>query len=305
MRSVFEKNGITWVKVTEPNRGDFKFVKNLFPFHPLVIESIESPTLHPALEQYKDHLFLILHFPIIYRDASKNKAVEVDFLITKNTLVTLTYEPYAQLDKMFKKFEKDEELQNELLGEHTGKLVHGTIEWLMKSLLNDLDFLEETVTDIEDRIFEEKHASIIEEISNVRRDILDFRRTTAPHQTILKQLLPQVAKEFYGNDMEPYFVDLARNESKVRHLIENHKETIEALHATNESLTSNRVSKIVTLLTIFSTIILPLNFMASLWGMNHEFLPLRDGPYDFWVLLTLMFVIGATLIIYFRHMKWL
>ncbi|MBI4118147.1 MAG: magnesium transporter CorA family protein [Parcubacteria group bacterium] len=305
MRSVFEKNGITWVKITEPGKGDFKFIKNLFPFHPLVIESIETPTLHPALEKYKDHLFLILHFPIIYRDQSKNKAVEVDFLITKNALVTLTYESHPQLDELFKKFQKDEEWQNELLGDNTGKLVHGIIEWLMKSLLSDLDFLEETVTDIEDRIFDEKHASIIEEISNARRDILDFRRVTAPHQTILKQLLPQVAKEFYGAEMEPYFVDLARNESKIRHLIENHKETIEALHATNESLTSNRVSKIVTLLTIFSTIILPLNFMASLWGMNHEFLPLRDGPYDFWVLLGLMLLIGSTLIFYFRYKKWL
>ena len=304
MRSVFEKDNITWVKVSKPNRGDLKFIKNAFQFHPLVVESIETPTLHPALESYKDHLFLVLHFPIIYRDTSRNEAVEVDFLITKKILITITYTTYKRLDTFFAELVKNQYIQEQFINHHTDKLVHGIIDELMKFLVGDLDFLEGAVTGIEDKIFEEKHDSIIEEISHVRRDILDFHRITGPHQTILK-LLPSAAEKFYGPEAEPYFVDLARNESKIRYLIENHKNTIEALHETHEALISNRFTKIITLLTIFSGIILPLNLIASIWGMNHAYIPLRDGKYDFWIVFAIMGFIAAALFVYLRHNRLL
>jgi len=304
MQQIFQKNGITWIKINQPSPEDIEYVKTAFRFHPIVIKSIVSPTFHPAIESYKDHLFLILHFPIIYQNQKTNVAVEIDFLITKKLLITITYKNHPVLDEFFNEISRDKKLQRQFINNHTGKLVYGIIDGLMSSLINDLDFLEQEVTRIEDKIFEGQHATIVEEISQARRDILDFKRIASPLQTVLK-LLPDIAAKFYDKEIKPYFTDLLTAESKIRHLIENHKETIESLNSTNESLLSNKVSKIITLLTIFSAVILPLNFLASIWGMNHRFLPFRDGPNDFWIVAGVMAVIAFILILIFRRQKWL
>lgn len=303
-RNEFIKNGIKWINVSEPDDPDIQYIKSLHDFHPLVVDSITSPTLHPTIEDYENHFFLILHFPIIYRDTSRNVTAEVDFLVIKNTLITITYINYPKLNDFFIKFSDSVEYQNYYGGDNTGKLLYGIIEWLFHSLVDDLDFIEEQITHIEDKIFERKHESIVEEISHVRRDVLDFRRVVSPTQTVIK-LLPSLIAKFYGKEIEPYFIDLLTIESKVRHLIENHKETIDALYETNESLVSNQISKIITVLTIFSAIILPVNLIASLWGMNHIKMPLRDGPYDFWIIIGLMIAIALILIAIFKKKKWL
>ncbi len=304
MRNEFSENEIKWVNINNPDNNDIEYIKSLYAFHPLVIESIISPTLHPTIEEYENHLFLILHFPIIYKNEDRNEAMEVDFLITKNLLITITYHDYPKLNEIFEKFRTNKKIDNQSINTNTGKLVYSIIDLLLNSLINDLDFLEEQVTNIEDKIFEKHHPAIIEEISHARRDVLDFKRTISPIKTVAS-LLPTTMGKFYGKEIIPYFVDIITTESKIRHLIENHKETIDALYETNESLVSNRISKIMTILTIFSAIILPVNLLASLWGMNQQYMPLRDGPYDFWIVTGAMVIIVLTLITIFKKKHWL
>ena len=174
----------------------------------------------------------------------------------------------------------------------------------MGSLIHDLDFIEGEVRRIEDIIFAKQGPDIVEDISHARRDILDFRRILLPSEQVLKQL-PEIAKKFYGDEMEPYFADILTAEGKIQHLIENHKETIEALNATHESLLSNKISGIITVLTVFSAVIMPLNLIASIWGMNQRFMPLRDGLYDFWIVMASMGVMLAIFLALFRYKRWI
>src|SRR3989344_4530001 len=303
-KEVLEINKAKWIHIKKPSKDDIKFIKSSFLFHRLVMESINQPTLHPAVDEYGDHLFFILHFPVIYRERIANKAAEVDFLVTKNLLITVTYHTYDRLEELFEKLNQDEELRAKFAAHSTGPLVYGLLDWLLGSLIHDLDFIEAEVTRIEDKIFKKQGPEMVEDISHARRDILDFRRILLPSEMVLKTL-PDTAKKFYGEAMEPYFADLITVEGKIQHMIENHKETIEALNATHESMLSNRISGIITLLTIFSAIIMPLNLIASIWGMNHAYLPLRDGPYDFWLIIGVMSVFLIAFIFIFRRKNWI
>ncbi|OGF62611.1 hypothetical protein A2926_00990 [Candidatus Giovannonibacteria bacterium RIFCSPLOWO2_01_FULL_44_40] len=303
-KEILTTEHVKWAHINKPSRADVDFIKKSFNFHPLVAESILQPTLHPAIEDYGDHLFLILHFPVIFRERVANIAAEVDFLITKNTLLTITYQTYERLDELFEKLASDEELRTKFLNHHTGPLVYSTIDWLLGSLIHDLDFIEGEVRRIEDIIFAKQGPNIVEDISHARRDILDFRRILLPSEQVLKQL-PEIAKKFYGDEMEPYFADILTAEGKIQHLIENHKETIEALNATHESLLSNKISGIITVLTVFSAVIMPLNLIASIWGMNQRFMPLRDGLYDFWIVMASMGVMLAIFLALFRYKRWI
>lgn len=303
-KRIFQKDNLKWVYINQPTQEDLDYLKNTFDFHPLISESIVNPTLHPALEEYKDHLFLILHFPVIFREKVANLALEVDFIFTKNTVITITYQTYQRLEEFFEKISEDLATQKRLQNHQSGKLVYGIIDSLLSNLINDVDFLELEITRIEDEIFEMPSHQIVEDISHARRDILDFRRIITATQPVL-EILPQAAVKFYGDDMDPYFTDLVTTEHRIRHLVENHKETIEALNATHESLLSSRTSSVIGVLTVFSAILLPLNFIASLWGTNYEYLPLSHHPYGFWILAGAMVLIAIGLVAIFRYKRWL
>lgn len=299
-------NGLRWIHAMKPDEKDIEYIKNIHPFHKLVLESIENPTFHPLFEDFEDHFFFVLHFPVIYRGWEKNDIVEVDFLVTKESIITVAYEDFKNINEIIDNFRKDEEIRNQVKTKNSAILLHHIISELFSRLLLHLDVVEEELDKIETEIFQrsKKRMQIVEDISNIRMDILDFWRTVRPQQQVLKSL-PEKARKFYDQSAEPYFFDLLNTEERIRNIIENQKETIESLHQTNESLMSGNTNNIISLLTIFSTIILPLNFVASLWGMNHVVMPLRDGPIDFWIVVSGMTALAAIMLAVFRKIRWL
>lgn len=299
-------NGLRWIHAVSPQKKDIEYIKNIHPFHNLVLESIESPTFHPLFEEFEDHFFFVVHFPVIYRGWEKNDIVELDFLVTKESIVTVAYQDFKNLDEIIGDIRNNNEIREQLHTQNSGILLHYIIDKLFSKLLSHLDVVEEELDKIETFIFHkgQKRIDIVEDISNARMDILDFWRTVRPQQAVFKTLSEKV-KKIYDISAEPYFVDLLNTEERIRNIIENQKETIESLHQTNESLMSSNTNNIISLLTIFSTIILPLNFIASVWGMNHIFLPLRDGPWDFWIVISGMAALAVLMLTVFRKIRWL
>ncbi len=298
-------NGIRWINVEKPSADDLKFIAELFDFHPFITESIVAPTLHPLAELFSDHLFLILHFPLIERNREPNHVVEVDCLITKNLLVTITYMPFENLDIIFKSVQKSITLKKQLSGKHSDFLVYYIVDRLFKKQFEDLDFFEREITRIENMIFKEDERITVEDIAHTRKDIIDFRRPLKPQVTVLNSFIEKVTYLYGKKSMGPYWADLLTSEDRIRNIIDNQKETLDVLYQTNESLISSKLSHIIAVLTIFSAIILPLNLVSSIWGMNQRVMPLRDGPNDFLILIGIMATVTVLLLLYFRKNRWI
>ncbi|MCR4322604.1 MAG: magnesium transporter CorA family protein [Candidatus Azambacteria bacterium] len=303
-RRELEINGIKWIYINKPSPKDIEQINEVYPFHPLVMESIVAPTFHPFIEDFKGHLFLILHFPIIYPGHQANKIAEIDFLITEKTLVTITYIDFPRFDQLFRTLQEDGKLQEQFARMHTGFLLYYIIDRLFQAHMKDLDFLEKEVTRIEDKIFEKHGRLTIEDISNVRRDIVDFRRPLKYQLSALASFRDK-AERFFGKDFTPYLLDLSVNEERIITLIENQKEMMDVLYETQTSLMADHISQIMRVLTIFSAIVLPLSLVTSIWGMNHAAMPLRDGPFSFWIVIILMTIVGVGLMLFFRKKRWL
>ena len=179
----FVINGLKLFWLIRPDVHDIERLEKIFPFHPFVIESIKAPTLHPLIEDYDDHLFIILRLPIIYQTRQANNIAEVDFLITKNILVIITYIDFRDLNEILGNVSGGYVAQKDILRlreNHTGHLLYLIIDHLFQKLIHNLDIMEEEITKIEDKIFQKHDHAMVEEISHVRRDILDFKRPRNP-----------------------------------------------------------------------------------------------------------------------------
>ena len=303
-RAEVSAGNLKWIHIDKPKKEDFVFLQELHPFDPIVMDYVSTPTLHPSLEEFGDNVYFILHFPVIYQTQRHNKTAEVDFLMTKSVLITITYERYERLEKLFASCEEDQALRSRYFRSHSGYILYLILERLYQQMINDRDHIEKSIDALERDLFSSEDEMLVERISEVGRDILDFRRVFKTQSSVLA-LLPNALERMLGGDSIPKFSNVIVTQARIEQLLDSHKETIDTLLATHRTLADSRTSRILKVLTLFSAIILPLSLVAGIWGMNQRFLPLRDGPNDFWVVIAIMLTIAMALALIFRRAKWM
>jgi len=251
-----------------------------------------------------DHTSLV-HFPIYNPREKTTKSMELDFLITKNTLITVRYAKIKPLQEFWRDCEIDKTVyfQNS-----PAFLLHCMLEKLNSFSFRQIDHITRKINDVEKRIFEvrgtKEEEKLVESITLIRRDILDFRRTIKPQSTILRSLKAR-GVAFFGKRMGPYFTDIIGDHLRVWDLLENHKETIESLQEANDSLLSNRTNLVMKVLTMFAVVVFPLTLLAGIFGMNTHYLPIVGTKYDFWIVVGIMLAGTAFMLAIFRKKKWL
>jgi magnesium transporter len=145
----------------------------------------------------------------------------------------------------------------------------------------------------------------VRDISNVKQEIINFRKVIRPQRPVLRDL--ERVKERYLSpdmDLEIYFDDIVDAHERIWDMLENYKEVVEALEETNESVISHRVNDILRVLTSISVIVLPLTLLASIWGMNVR-VPGQGNLTDFYVIAGVMVILLVGMVAFFRKRGWL
>ncbi len=296
---------INWIDIKNPSKKDLDYLKKNFDFHPVTLKELLSPTLRPKVEHYDHYLYMVIHFPIYNSGKQTTESVETDFLITKDTLVTVHYEELPPMKKIWGECHVDETSREHNFGETTAFLLYNILQTLYNFSLRQLDHISKKINQIENQMFKEKGSEIIvEKISFARRDVLDFRKTIKPQKTIINSLKIR-GVEFFGKKMRPYFMDIIGDYMRVWNLLESHKETIQALRETNDSLVSNRTNKIMKALTVFAVIVFPLTLLATIFGMNAKNSPIIGHRYDFWIIFGFGLLATFAMLIFFKRKKWI
>lgn len=291
-----------WTHLETPSADDVMEIAKNCDLHPLVAEELLRPTFRSKVEVYDSYLYLILHFPHFdARDASQS--AEIDFVIGKNFFITTQYTRIPALEQFISACETDK-LKSKQYVTSTGELLYHLLSALFINSFQELERIDKIISAVEDIIFKERNRDYVEDISLLRREILDFRRTINPQQSVL-QSLEQEGKIFFGKSMQPYLNRITTDYLRIWHILENFKETIEALHETNESLLSFRTTEITKNLTIIAFIVLPLTLLANVFGMNVSFSPIVGSPYDFWIIVSIMLAGTIGMFIFFKWKKWI
>lgn len=300
----FQYQNITWIDIQDPKPKDIDYLRQNFQFHEMVLGELIPPGHRAKVEQYGDYLFFILYYP--YFDEQKREIVskELDILVTKTHIVTSHYEPISPLKALWGKIQHSKDAQLEPLSGNTGVLLSHIIRGILEKTLVKLEFIEKQVDDIEKEIFKGKEREMVPEISVARRDIIDFRRILAPQKAIIDSLAAE-GPVFFGRNLEPYFADLTGIFGIVWNEIEQNRETIQALAETNESLLATKTNEAIKVLTVLSVLFLPITFMANLWGMNIDAMPLGEHLVGFWIVIGVMAAVLLLTTLYFKLQKWL
>ncbi len=294
---------ITWTNIEKPMAEDIEVLRRNYNFHPLDLEDCLSRIERPKIDEYEDYLFIVMHFPVYDPDQRISKPSEVDFFIGAGYLVTVHDGILRPIYQLFDDCQRYERTRAKHMGRGASRLLYGVIDALVDYCFPILDKVDANIHAIEEEVFTEDMRRVVQGISTIRRDIIALRRIIRPQIAIVANL-EQKDRPFIREDLDVYFGDIVDHLNKAWDILEDHREVVEGLSETSDSVISYRINEVMRILTIISVVLLPLTLLSGIYGMN-IYLPLARHPLSFIFILGLMILVAGSMLFYFKRQGWL
>jgi magnesium transporter len=300
-----EAAGLTWVHVDRPDAETAQELADRFGWHPLDVEDILSKRQRPKVDEYPDerYLFAVLHFPVYDKAIQRLNAAEIDIVLGQDYLVTLPATELLPVTRLFRRCAEDPAFREQLFAKGSGRLLYEVLDDLFDYCFPILDKIGHKLDTVEDEMFEGRAEDVVRDLSNVKQEIISYRKIIKPERSTLR-LLERRVEQFLPEELDLYFDDIVDAAERIWDLLDNFKEVVEALESTNESVISHRQNDVLRLLTIISVTMLPLTLITSIFGMNVLF-PGEGSHEAFWIILAVLVATLAGSLIFFRYKRWL
>src|SRR3954453_17427498 len=297
-----EANGLRWINIERPRAIDRAWLEEHFDFHPLDYEDLFSRNQRPKVDENDGSLFLALQSPRYDSRVKRLNAVELDVFVGPDYVITCPNEPIDSLEYLFARAERDDEAREALFAKGAGYLLYRIVDNAVDASFPMLRKIGNKLEDLEEDIFEGRSQEIVRDLSNAKQEIINFRKIVRPMRAALRDL--DRTRRYVEGELEVYFDDIVDASERIWDMLENDKEVVEALEATNESVLSHRLNDVLRFLTAFSVLFLPLTLIASIWGMNVK-VPGEQQMSGFWIIIGVMVAVLAGLLGLFKRRGWL
>lgn len=296
---------LVWVNLESPTADEVREIMKEFGLHPIVGEELLITTSKPKVDVYKNYIYLILHFPTLSKDEKdSHTGKEIDFVVGKNFIITTAYDTVEPLHNFSKIFEVNAILDRSEIGDHAGFIFYYMIKKLYRSMGQELDHLKSSLHQAESHIFSGKSKKMVQELSEIGHDLLDFKQATKSHGEVL-DAFSSAGQKFFGSDFEYHLNDIISEYRKTYNGIESNKDFLTELRETNDSLVSTQQNEIVKNLTVMAFLTLPASLIASIFNMSTSDMPIVGQAGDFWIIIIIMLAISICMFTYFKHKDWI
>jgi magnesium transporter len=294
---------LRWINIERPGPVDRAWLQEHFDFHPLDYEDVASRNQRPKIDEYPDYLFIVLHFPVYDKSVGRLNTAELDMFVGPDFLITLPNRPIPPVEYLFERCRASDEMREQLLSKGPGYLLYKIVDDSFDYCFPMLRKMGNKLEQVEEDIFMGRSEELVRDISNVKQEIINFRKIIRPQRSTLRDL-ERTKQRYMAADLDVYFDDIQDASERIWDMLENYKEVVEALEETNESVISHRVNDILRVLTSISVIVLPLTLLASVWGMNVG-VPGQGSHTAFWIVIGAMLTLLLGMLGYFRRRGWL
>jgi len=294
---------ITWIDSENPTKDEVRGLMDELELGPEVAQDILLPTYKDKISLFKNHIYLILHFPAFKHTHNKSHRQEIDFVLGKKFIITNYYESIDAMEKYAKIFEVNSILEKNETDIGPGELFISMMRTIYQSLADELDSINYLLRDVEKNIFNGKEKEMVFELSRIGREIVNFNHIIAPHGNILEKL-KELGEKFLSKNFALELDETINDYYKISRTLENIIEILHELRETNNSLLSTKQNEIMKVLTIMAFVTFPLTLISSIFGMNTKYLPIIGITGDFWIVMGIMIIIAASFFIYFKSKKW-
>lgn len=301
-----KSEGLLWVSLEKPTNEEVKEVlADRFQFHPLAVEDCLSLNYQPPkVDDFSDYLFIIVHALrsncAVDQLDKEFATIEFNCFLSQNYLVTVyRAADMPAVQAVWERLKR----HHRLLERGTGILCYTLLDYMIDEYLPFLDAMDEEIDRLENEIFATPKTSLLQRVLVLKHSIITLRRILSPQREVMNRLsrdeFPQIAPEH-----RIYYRDLYDHLVRLQDLSEGTRDTITGTIEAYLSVTSNRMNEIMKTLAIISTIFLPLSFVASVYGMNFDYMPILEWRYGYYYIWGIFIIMAAGMVWLFRRRGW-
>jgi magnesium transporter len=289
-----------WVDLKAPGDAERQLLSEVFAFHPLSVEDAVSALQFPKIEAYPGYLYVVLHGIDAEPQETQFATRDVDFFLGRNYLVTVHDGDSHSINAIREVCTRHEHI----LKEGPVALMHRIVDRMIDNYRPVFEEIEARVGRLEEEAFA-GHERLSRRVMRLKRDVSSMRRVLVPQRDAIGRLarreFPMISDEMTYRFRDVYDHVVRWTEEAILF-----QDRITGIFEVNLSSVSNRLNQVMKLLTVMSTIFLPLTVLTGMWGMNIEIPHLPGGPEaQFWWIGGLMIVIIGAMLVFFRRNKWL
>ena len=299
--NIEDKTSVNWIDIV--GLKDIKIIQDIgekFNLHKLLLEDVLNTTHQPKMEAYGDCLFTLVKI-LKYHEETNNTTIEqISFVIFENTLIT--FKEFA--DDVFSNVMERIETGTNIRKNEADYLFYGLLDAIVDGYFLELEKIDDKIDLLEEELMINPQKRLLQEIYELKREMIYIRNSIWPLRNIISNL---TTNEFQLiNEKTIYYLrDIHDHIIQIIDIMETYRDILSGMLDTYLSSIGHKTNEVMKVLTIFSTIFIPLTFLAGVYGMNFHNLPELKWKYGYFIFWIISIMIFIGMIRYFRKKRWI
>jgi len=284
-----------WIDFHQPSKEEIEFLRTPLSFHPLAIEDCIHHLQRPKLDYYENYVFFVtqaLNPKIIERE-------EVNFFLSRNYIVTFHHKPSTEIEEVWNRLNQSTSVDQW----DPSHVFYHVLDKMVDNYFPLVNQIDDILNEIDENSKGRSMESLLKDLFDTRHDLLSLRHTISPMRDLLYRILnSQRLTSIQGKIA--YFSDIYDHLLKLTEMIEASRELATDIRDSYISINSNETNHVMKVLTVITTIFMPLTFIVGVYGMNFKYMPELSWKYGYFGALVLMLFIAVGMTVWFMKKGW-
>lgn len=297
--SKLQPERVNWINLDGLNNQDIiEKLQSHFNLHSLLIDDLLSDQ-RPKAEEYEGYLFFTLK--MLYRiEARVIDYEQISFVLGKDFLISFQEKEGDLFDGFRDRIRLD---MGKVRKKNADYLLYRLIDIIVDNYYNVLDKVGDLIEEIEENVYEDPSNKTFYKIQALKKELIYLRKALYP----LREALSKIVKgesDFIMEENMRYYADVYDHVAHLIDSLDTYKDLISSLLDVHINAMNTKLNEVMKVLTVISTVFMPLTFIVGVYGMNFDFMPELQWKYGYFGVWGVMFLIFAAMMLYFKKKRW-
>ncbi len=297
-----DKPTVTWINIDGiHNIEPIEKIGKNFNLHPLLLEDIMSTEQRPKIEEFDNHLFIILKMLSYDKKEDELKAEQVSLILGSNFVISFQESEGDVFDPARERIRTG---KGRIRKTGSDYLAYTLMDAIVDNYFLILEKVGERIEDIEEELMADPTKETLQEIHKLKSDMIILRKSVWPLREVISGM-ERAESPLINDSTRTYLRDVYDHTIQVIDTIETFRDMLSGMLDIYLSSISNRMNEVMKVLTIIATIFIPLTFITGIYGMNFEYMPELHWQLGYPAVWLVMIAVVALMFLYFRRKRWL
>jgi magnesium transporter len=295
-------SSVTWINVDSVQTpGVLEAFGKTLGFHPLMLEDVLNTEQRPKYEDYGDYVFVVVKMLDLEGPERQMTIEQLSLVVGANYVISFQERPGDVFNPVRERIRKGVGRIRKMRPDYTA---YAIIDSVVDRYFDVIDHIGNKIEKLENELVSNPKPNTLREIHALRRELIFVRKSVWPLREVIASL-QRTDSDLIHDNTGLYLRDLYDHVIRITDSIDTYRDMLSGMQDVYLSSISNRTNEVMKVLTLFSSIFLPLTFITGLFGMNFHNFPELDWQYGFQGTLVLLLLLGVSMLVFFKFKKWI